>query len=55
MLYFEIERNELCTARILRELDAGVRNCECGVDCEETDYEVKTAFSIWPSRDFEVY
>ena len=44
----------MCEQRILKELDAGTRSCECGEDCSETDYEIKTSSSLWPSRKYEV-
>ena len=45
----KIEKNEKCIRDILADLDAGKRSCECGVGCNETDYEVKTSSSLWPS------
>ena len=51
---FETEKNEECISNILKDVDKGVRSCECGVDCEETGYEKEISFSLWPSQKYEV-
>ena len=38
----------------MKDVDKGVRSCECGVDCEETGYEKEISFSLWPSQKYEV-
>ena len=53
-LYFVIEKDEECITNILKDVDKGVRSCECGVDCDETGYETKISSSIWPSPKYEV-
>ena len=55
ILVFKLVKNERCTNTILKELDVGVRSCECGVACNETDYELKTSSSRWPSRKYKVH
>ena len=40
--------------KILKEIDEGKRACSCGVNCKETQYEVKLSSSDWPSQDFVV-
>ena len=59
MLYFvfllwSIEPDDICISGILKELDDGNRTCSCGVNCEETQYEVKLSSSDWPSQDYVV-
>ena len=59
MLYFDfllwsIEPDDICISGILKELDDGNRTCSCGVNCEETQYEVKLSSSDWPSQDYVV-
>ena len=49
-----LEKDEICISNILREVDKGIRSCECGVDCDETGYEVKTSSYLWPSPKYEV-
>ena len=45
---------EICIDEILKKLDGGNRTCSCGVNCEETQYEVKLSSSDWPSQDYVV-
>ena len=52
---FEKAPDELCIGKILHGLDTEERTCECGAECEEKSYEVKTSSSLWPSREYEVY
>ena len=49
-----LEKDEKCISNILREVDKGIRSCQCGVDCDETGYEVKTSSYLWPSPKYEV-
>ena len=53
-LLTEIEPDEICIGEILKNLDGGNRTCSCGVNCEETQYEVKLSSSDWPSQDYVV-
>jgi len=46
------EPDEICIDEILKNLDGGNRTCSCGVNCEETQYEVKLSSSDWPSQDY---
>ena len=48
------EPDDICISDILKELDDGNINCSCGVNCEETQYEVKLSSSDWPSHDYVV-
>ena len=38
----------------MTQLDYGNRNCSCGADCEETDYDVYLSQAKWPSKMYEV-
>ena len=54
ILLLKIDPHEICTNDILTEIDSGNRSCGCGVECNEKDYELKTASSQWPSKEYEV-
>ena len=43
-----------CVNRVVRELDQGLRECTCNVECEETEYKVMLSQSIWPAQYQEV-
>ena len=52
--WFSLDLDNECVDRVQEEMDEGRRKCPCGVDCEETDYEVTLSTSAWPSKGFEV-
>ena len=52
--YVQKEPDDICISEILKEIDDGNRTCSYGVNCEETQYEVKLSSSDWPSQDYVV-
>lgn len=43
-----------CVSDIANQLDLGQRNCSCNIDCEETDFQLSTSESVWPSIQYAV-
>ncbi|XP_059085144.1 degenerin-like protein asic-1 isoform X3 [Tigriopus californicus] len=43
-----------CITRVIEEVDVGVRNCSCKVECLESDYKLSLSQSQWPSTQFSV-
>ncbi|TRY80052.1 hypothetical protein TCAL_06774 [Tigriopus californicus] len=41
-----------CITRVIEEVDVGVRNCSCKVECLESDYKLSLSQSQWPSTQF---
>ena len=39
---------------MLVDFDEQIRNCSCGVECEENDYDIQLSKSKWPSKNYEV-
>ena len=52
--FYIAEKDEKCITNILKQVDKGDRECQCGVDCDETGYETKISSSVWPSPKYEV-
>ena len=44
-----------CVRSVIRQLDSGVRSCNCSVACREIDYAIKYSESVWPSDNFEPF
>ncbi len=43
-----------CVSDVTTDLDQGIRNCSCHVDCHEVDYALTLSTSSWPSVPFKV-
>ncbi len=43
-----------CVNNIYDELDVGARECQCNVECDETDYDLAVSQAAFPSLKYEV-
>ena len=43
-----------CVEEIMYQLDNNIRNCSCGPNCQEMDYEVFISQSKWPAKYYQV-
>ena len=44
--------DEICIEQVVHELETGIRNCSCRIDCLERKYPIQLSTAVWPSKQY---
>ena len=52
--FYIIDENAICVGTLISAMDTNARQCNCGVDCEEINYDMIPSSSEFPAENYKV-